>query len=110
MMINRDACSTPFKKNVCPVGKKIKDDGMYNIKSTPDNSNLQRKSKKVRVIGSSKNIAGSKDKNGFYCRVNILIRLLIVEMSSKNQKILLDYKSERNVTKRSLNRACVLLF
>ena len=95
---------------MCPVGKKIKDDGMYNIKSTPDNSNLQRKSKKVRVIGSSKNIAGSKDKNGFYCRVNILIRLLIVEMSSKNQKILLDYKSERNVTKRSLNRACVLLF
>ena len=31
-------------------------------------------------------------------------------MSSENQKILLDYKSERNLTKHSLNRACVLLF
>ena len=29
--------------------------------STPDNSNLQRKSKKVLVIGSSKQITGSKD-------------------------------------------------
>ena len=28
--------------------------------STPDNSNLQGKSKKVRVIGSSKKIAESK--------------------------------------------------
>ena len=32
------------------------------IKPTPDNSNLQRNSKKVRVIGSSKKIAGSKEK------------------------------------------------
>ena len=31
-------------------------------------------------------------------------------MSSENYKILLDYKSERIVTKHSLNRACVLLF
>ena len=31
-------------------------------------------------------------------------------MSSENLKILLDYKSESNVTKHSLNRACVLLF
>ena len=30
-------------------------------------------------------------------------------MSSKNWKILLGYKSERNVTKHSRNRACVLL-
>ena len=43
------------------------------IQSTPDNSNLQGKSKKVRVIGSSKKIAGSKEKNGFYCTVSILI-------------------------------------
>ena len=41
------------------------------IKSTPDNSNLQGKSKKVRVIGSlsnigtSKKIAGSKEKTVF---------------------------------------------
>ena len=35
--------------------------------STPDNSNLQGKQKKVRVIGSSKKIAG------FYRTVNILI-------------------------------------
>jgi len=43
------------------------------IQSTPDNSNLQGKSKKVRVIGSSKKIAESKVKNSFYCTVNILI-------------------------------------
>ena len=43
------------------------------IQSTPDNSNLQGKSKKVRVIGNSKKIAGSKEKNRFYCIVNILI-------------------------------------
>ena len=43
------------------------------LQSTPVNSNLQGKSKKVRVIGSSKKIAGSKVKNSFYCTVNILI-------------------------------------
>ena len=32
------------------------------IQSTPDNSNLQGKSKKVRVIGNSEKIAGSKEK------------------------------------------------
>ena len=32
------------------------------LQSTPDNSNLQGKPKKVRVIGSSKKIAGSKEK------------------------------------------------
>ena len=37
------------------------------LQSTPDNSNLQGKSKKVRVIGSLKKIAS------FYCKVNILI-------------------------------------
>ena len=31
-------------------------------------------------------------------------------MSSENLKILVDYKSERNVTKHSVNRTCVLLF
>ena len=41
------------------------------IQSTPDNSNLEVE--KVRVIGSSKKIAGSKVKNSFYCTVNILI-------------------------------------
>ena len=39
----------------------------------PDNSNLQGKSKKVRVIGSSKKIAGSWKKTVFFCVVNILI-------------------------------------
>ena len=43
------------------------------IQSTPDHSNLQGKSTKVRVIGSSKKMAGSKVKNSFYCTVNILI-------------------------------------
>ena len=37
------------------------------LQSTPDNSNLQGKSKRVRVIGSSKKIAESKVKNSFYC-------------------------------------------
>ena len=46
------------------------------IHSTPDNSNLQGKSKTVRVIGSSKKMAGSKEKNGFFfCKVNTLITL-----------------------------------
>ena len=48
------------------------------LQSTPDNSNLQGKSKKVRVIASSsyrelEKIAESKAKNSFYCTVNILI-------------------------------------
>ena len=44
------------------------------VPSTPDNSNLQGKSKRVRVIGTSKKIAGSKEKkNSFYCTVSILI-------------------------------------
>ena len=34
----------------------------HSIQSTPNNSNLQGKSKKVRVIGISKKIAGSKEK------------------------------------------------
>ena len=44
----------------------------FHIQSTPDNLNLQGKSKKVRVIGSSKKIAESKVKNSFYCTVNNL--------------------------------------
>ena len=35
----------------------------FSLQSTPDNSNLQGQSKKVRVIGSSKKIAGSKEKS-----------------------------------------------
>ena len=35
------------------------------IQSTPETSNLQEKSKKVLVIGSSKEIAGSKGKRLF---------------------------------------------
>ena len=35
------------------------------VQLTPNNSNLQGKSKKVRVIGSSKKIAGSKEKKQF---------------------------------------------
>ena len=65
------------------------------IRSTPDNSNLQGKSEKSRMIGSPKQIVGRKGKTSFYCPVNILI----VEMLSENWKILLDYKSECNVKK-----------
>ena len=35
------------------------------LQSTSDNSNLQGKSKNVRVIGSSKKVAGSKEKKQF---------------------------------------------
>ena len=38
---------------------------LYLRQSTPDNSNLQGKSKKVRVIGSLKEIAGSAGKTSF---------------------------------------------
>ena len=48
----------------------------YKIQSTPDNSNLQGKSKKVRVIGSSKKIAESKVKTVFFRTVNTLITML----------------------------------
>ena len=49
-----------------------------NILSTPDNSNLQGKWKKVRVIGSSsyrefEENSREKGKKQFYCTVNILI-------------------------------------
>ena len=71
------------------------------MESTPDNSNLQGKSKNVRVIESSKKIAGSKVKNVFDYTVNILLTF-IVEMLCENSKILLDYKSERTVTKQSV--------
>ena len=53
---------------------KLFPDCVKRLQSTPDNSNLQGKSKKkVRVIWSSKKIAESKVKNSFYCTVNILI-------------------------------------
>ena len=55
----------------------------YNIQSTPDNSNLQGKSKKFQVIGNPKKIAGSKEKNSFYCIVNILITLNCRNVKSK---------------------------
>ena len=36
---------------------------LFPIQSTPDDSKLQGKSKKVRVVGSPKKIAGSRKKN-----------------------------------------------
>ena len=38
----------------------------FSLQSTPDNSNVQGKSKKVRVVGSSKKIAESKVKKKFF--------------------------------------------
>ena len=65
----------------------------------------------VWVIGNWKKIAESKVKNSFYCTVNILITLNCRNVKWKLKDTwLLDYKSERNVTKHSLNRTCVLLF
>ena len=43
------------------------------VQSIPNNSNPQGKSKKVWVIGSLKQIAGSKGKTSFNCTVNFLI-------------------------------------
>ena len=62
--------------------------------------------KKVRVIGSSKKIAGSKEKKTLLTAQ----QTFFIEMLSENWKILLDYKSERYVTKHCINRAFVLLF
>ena len=62
--------------------------------------------KKVRVIESSKKIAGSKEKKTVFTAQ----WTFFIEMLSENWKIPLDYKAERNVTKHCLNRACVLLF
>ena len=70
---------------------------------------LQGKSKKVRVIGSSKQVAGSKGKTRFFSTLNILITFDCRNVISESRKILLDYKSERNVAEHSLNRAWVLL-
>ena len=67
--------------------------------------------KKIRVIGSSKNIAESKVKNSFYCTVNILITFncsLNVKWKLKDTFRL--YIRTTNVTKHILNRACVLPF
>ena len=53
-----------FTHSTIPAGKW----GLL-VVSTPDNSNLQGKSKtvrvRVRVVGSSKKMAGSKGKNSF---------------------------------------------
>ena len=79
------------------------------IQSTPDNSNLQGKSKKVRVVGRSKKIAGRKQKTVFNHPFKSGGRrkgYVTIEIS---EKILLDYKSEGNVTKHCLNRAYDLL-
>ena len=54
----------PGKRGVDNRGPTVRIFGVL-IQSTPDNSNLQGKSKKVRVIGNSKEIAGSKEKKQF---------------------------------------------
>ena len=46
---------------------------LSDIQSTPDNSNLQGKSKKGSSYWESKKIAESKVKNSFQCTANILI-------------------------------------
>ena len=56
---------------------------------------LQGKSKKVRVIGSSKQIAGIKGKTSFHSTLNILITFNCRNVISESCVILLDYKSER---------------
>ena len=63
----------------------------------------------VRVIESSKKIAENMVKDSFYCTVNILITFNCRNVKWK-LKDTLYYKTERDVTKRSLNRACDLLF
>ena len=82
-----------------PTNESIVQKWINEIQSTPDNSNLEGKSKKkVWVIGSSKQIAGSKGKTSFYCTVNILTTLNCRKlMLSENWKKLLDCESECNV-------------
>ena len=54
------------------------------MQSTTDNSHLQGKSKKVRVIAGSKKIARSKEKNSFLLyTVNMHVNH-ILEMLSEN--------------------------
>ena len=71
--------------------------------------------KKVRVVGSL-SYREFEENSCEYGKKQFLLysehfnHILIVEMSSENYKILLDYETEGNVTKYSLNRACVLLF
>ena len=73
-----------FKKDFDLVNQKVLLEKI-GLQSTPDNSNLQAKSKNVRVIGSSKKIPGSKKtKNSFYCTVNISITFNCIEMISEN--------------------------
>ena len=83
---------------------------MMQIQSTPDNLNLQGKWKKVQLIGSSNKMARSKKKTIVYCTVYILITFTCRNVNGNLRDILLDYKSEQNVTKNSPNRACFLLF
>ena len=54
-------------------------------------------------------MAESKLKNSFYCTVNILITFNCINVKRKLKGTSRN-KSERNVTKDTLNRACVLLF
>ena len=70
------------------------------LQSTPDNSNLQGKSRLREIENSSSYRELEEDGQEYgknsYCTVNILITLnclcLIVEMLNENWKILLDYK------------------
>ena len=52
----------------------LKDTMQLLLQSTPDNSNLQGKSKKGLSYREFKEIAESKVKKSFYCIVNILIK------------------------------------
>ena len=57
------------------------------VQSTPDHSNLQGKSKKVRVIGSSKKIARSKKKQFLpYSKFNVsgASTLFFPDLSAQN--------------------------
>ena len=59
----RTVCVVYHLPKISGLSRRARLDSGYNMKlQTPDNSNLQGKSKKVRVIGSSKKIAGSKEK------------------------------------------------
>ena len=60
----------------------------------------------AQVIGSSKKIAGSKEKTVFTAKWTFKSHS-IAEMLSENWKKLLDFKSERN---RCLDRACISMF
>ena len=66
--------------------------------------------KKFKLSGAQIKWLEVRKKTIVYCTVYILITFTCRNVNGNLRDILLDYKSEQNVTKNSPNRACFLLF